>query len=71
MLLKLIILGLVIYGVYRFFGGELKLPQMKKDNKKLDEDTMIECSKCGTFVSKKEAMSYKGKEYCSKECLPN
>ena len=71
MLFKLIILGAVIYGIYRFMGGELKLPQIGKDKKELDGDMMVECEKCGTFVAKREAIEYKGKLYCSKECLPN
>ena len=76
MLLKLILLGVVLYAVYKLMGG--KLPEMggrKKDTipkgenkKKIEEDTLVECEKCGTYVTHKESIIVKGKIYCSKEC---
>ena len=71
MLLKLIVIGAILYGLYRLAGGTL-LP--KKDTAKTsnddDGDTLVECKKCGTYVVKKEALLYKGEWYCSRECLP-
>ena len=73
MILKLIILGAIFYGIYRLMGGRLLTP--KDDNTKTDKkrelsnDTMVECEECSTFVSIEEAIQYKGKYYCSPECL--
>ena len=72
MILKLILFGLIIYGLYRLMGGSL-LPNKKskkESNPELPEDTMVECQKCSTYVSISEAIKYKGKYYCSAECLP-
>jgi len=76
MLLKLIILGAIIYGVYRLMGGD-KDSKAKRDsfdidsNKsyKIDGEELVECNHCSTYVIKKEAIFYKGRYYCSKECL--
>ena len=73
MILKLIILGAIAYGIYRLMGGKI-LPQKDSKNKnddikKLPDDTMVECETCSTFVSVSEAIQYKGKYYCSPECL--
>ncbi len=71
MILKLIIFGAILYGLYRLFGGEIKLPKKDEQKETLDGDTLVECATCGVYVTKKEAIEYKGKFYCSKECLPN
>ncbi len=72
MLFKLIILGAIAYGIYRLMGGRI-LPQKKSndssDNKKLPDDTMVECDSCDTYVSVSEAIKYKDKYYCCAECL--
>jgi uncharacterized protein len=74
MLLKLLIIGGVLYALYRFAGG--KLPTLGSGSRKEErepegeEETLVECAKCGTYVVKKEAILYKGKYYCSRECLP-
>ena len=75
MLLKLLVFGALLYGLYRLLGGKL-LPEKTKDSStakasKEDEETMIECEKCSTFVVKKEAIFYRGHYYCSRECLPH
>jgi uncharacterized protein len=61
MLLKLLLLAAVIGAVYYFFIK--KKPQIPKET-----ETMVECQKCSTFVSNKEAIIKDGKYYCSKEC---
>ncbi len=74
MLFKLIILGVIVYGIYKFFGGEVKFPSFNNKEKKEEleeENTMVECKSCGTYVSKKEALKYKDNYYCSKECIPD
>jgi uncharacterized protein len=73
MLLKLLILGGVLYALYRVAGGRL-LPSRRErssaEPEEGEEETLVECSKCSTYVVKKEAILYKGKYYCSRECLP-
>jgi len=54
--------------IYKFFGG--KLPSVggkSKSEKKLDADTLVECSKCSTYVTVKESILIHGKFYCD-EC---
>jgi len=73
MFLKLLILGGLLYALYRFAGG--KLPSLGKGSREEtdpegEEETLVECAECGTYVVKKEAIFYKGKYYCSRECLP-
>ena len=76
MILKLIVLGVILYAVYKLMGGELpkigakkkdKIPK-NEDRKKIEEDTLVECEKCGTYVTYKESIIIKGHIYCSKEC---
>jgi len=61
--------------IYKFFGG--KLPAIGKqpkddeaDQTELDEDTLVECTKCGTYVTIKESIVIHRKYYCSIECTP-
>ncbi len=70
MFLKLIIFAIVGLLIYKFLGG--KLPQIgkSKEEKKLEEDTLVECSRCSTYVTVKESMIVQGKYYCSAECTP-
>jgi len=67
-ILKLLIFAIVGVLIYRFFGG--KLPNIGKNTaeKKLDDDTLVECEKCGTYVTVKESIIVYGKYYCSKAC---
>lgn len=39
-----------------------------KEEKKIEEDTLVECEACSTFVTTKEAIIAKGRYYCSIEC---
>ncbi len=64
MIIKLIVLGVVLYGVYFIF---FKKPGMLK-NKYEDSETVVECEECGVYISTKEAIMKDGKQYCSKEC---
>jgi len=69
MILKLLIFAILAVLIYRFFGGTLPsmLKRKTKEEKKLDEDTLVECSKCGTYVTIKESILIDGKYYCD-EC---
>ena len=76
MILKLIIFALIGLGIYKLMGGNLpslnreKKDKMPKDDdpKKIEEDTLLECEKCGTYVTYKESIIIKGKVYCSRDC---
>jgi len=69
LILKLIILAVLGYYIYKFFGGKLPTVGGKtKEEKKLDEDTLVECSKCSTYVTIKESTLIHGKYYCD-ECV--
>ena len=72
MWLKLILLGVVAVVVYRAFGG--KVPLIDRDetpaNGQPDDDTLVECTTCGTYVTIKESIVVAKKHYCSKECIP-
>jgi uncharacterized protein len=68
-ILKLLIFVIFAALVYKFFGG--RLPNIKRSatQKKLDEDTLVECEKCATYVTVKESIIVQGKYYCSDECV--
>lgn len=76
MILKVILFAVIAFAVYKLLGGKFpklggnKNAQVPKgdDAKKIQEDTLVECDKCGTFVTYKESIIIKGKVYCSKEC---
>ena len=76
MILKLIIFALIGLGIYRLLGGRLpSIKDIKKDKmpkgddpKKIEEDTLVECVECGTYVTYKESIIIKGQIYCSREC---
>ena len=77
MILKLIVIGAILYGLYRLVGGRI-LPESKDSKEKKgqqkgtredEENTLVECDRCSTYVVKKEAIFFKGKYYCSRECL--
>ncbi|MFK5882605.1 MAG: PP0621 family protein [Sulfurospirillum sp.] len=71
MIFKLLIFGLVVFIVYTLFfkSSRGKVRQEKKrDKKKIDSDTMVECANCSVFVSESEAIIKDGRFYCSKEC---
>ncbi len=70
MILKLLIFAIVGLLIYRFFGGKLPSIGKSTSEKKLDDDTLVECEKCGTYVTVKESIIVHGKYYCSHECRP-
>ena len=69
MIFKLLIFAIVGVLVYKFLGG--KLPRIKKNSseKKIEDDTLVECETCGTYVTHKESIVVSHKSYCSQECL--
>lgn len=68
MILKLIIFAVAGLLIYRFFGGKFLSLGKSAQEKKLDDDTLVECAKCGTYVTVKESTIAGGKYYCSYEC---
>ena len=68
-----ILVAVLIALVYFFFikskplPGENKKTKNKKD--KLEEDDMVECKTCGTYITLNEALLRDGDYFCSKECL--
>ena len=61
MLFKILLFAAVVAAVYFFFIKKKPLPPK-------EDETMVACTKCGTFVSTKEAIIKDGRFYCSKEC---
>jgi len=71
MILKLILIGIVLVAIYKFMGGSFALPDQKEKSQENEADALEECSSCGTYVTRKESITLKGKYYCSKACLPH
>ena len=70
MILKLLIFAIVAVMIYKFFGGKLPTIGRSATQKKLDDDTLVECEECSTYVTVKESIVVHGKYYCSNECRP-
>ena len=68
MVVKLVLLGVVLFGVYLIFFKKKRESDIKKKNEEIT-DTMVECPRCGTYVSKDDAILSSGKYFCSNECL--
>lgn len=71
MILKLLLLIGVIAVVYFLFFKKSKpiaSTDSQKKNKE-DEETMVPCHKCGTYVATKEAFIKEGKYFCSEACM--
>lgn len=62
-MMKFLLFALCIIGIYMLFFKKSKTPKTKSQ-----ESLMLECAKCGTYVSSDEAILQNGKSYCSKEC---
>ena len=69
MILKLIIFAMAGIFIYKFLGGKIPSIGKSENEKKLDEDTLVECNKCSTYVTTKESIVKDGKYYCSQECV--
>lgn len=72
MIFKILAVLAVLFLVYIVFFKKNRENSIKdeKDSKyEQITDTLVECPKCGTYVSKDEAILSNGKYFCSKECL--
>ena len=69
MILKLIIFAVAAYFIWtKLLGGKAPtLGGKSKAEKKRDADTLVECEKCGTYVTVNESIIINGKYYCD-EC---
>jgi len=71
MLLKLLLVIGVIGAVYFFFIKK-KMPLTEERRAKktsTDEETMVACEVCDTYVTTAEALSSNGKFFCSEACF--
>ena len=72
MLFKLLLVIGVIAVVYFFFiKKSMPLTKERKSAKKStpqDDETMVECAECGTYITTGEALISSTKFYCSTEC---
>ena len=64
---KLLLFIGALVGVYYLFFKKKALIPPSSDNSQ--EEAMIPCSKCGTYVQIKETFRRDGKYYCSRECM--
>lgn len=64
---KLIFLGIIIFIIYIIASKKLRNNSSNKDS--IDKIEMIECSVCKTYVTNEEAITKKGKVFCSYQCL--
>ncbi len=69
MIFKFMAFLAVVFLVYIVFFKKSREKNIK--DKKYDEitDTMVECPKCKTYISKDDAILSNGKYFCSEECL--
>ncbi len=70
MIIKLVIVAVIVYAIYFMLFKKPSIEQKSQRNREenIDSETMIECAKCGAYVSNNEAIIKDGKFYCSKEC---
>ncbi len=65
-MLKFLVLGAVLAFLYfAFFRKKMNLTKQEKN----DSETMVECVKCGTYVSRDESLVKNKQIFCSQECL--
>jgi uncharacterized protein len=64
---KLLLFTGLLVGVYYVFFKKKAITHAASDNSQ--EEAMIPCAKCGTYVQVKESFMREGKYYCSRECL--
>lgn len=67
MLLKLLLLIGLLSTVYFVFFKKKSLTPPSNDHSQ--EEAMIPCATCGTYVQVKESFMKDGKYYCSRECM--
>lgn len=70
MLKWLLVIGVIAVVYFVFIKKRPAVAsKTKTQNKEVDDDTLVPCTTCGTFVSVKEAFIKEGNYYCSKTCM--
>ncbi len=72
MILKVLLIGAVIYVVYIMFFKQKGVQNNSKQSdtkQKPQANEMVECQNCGVYVEISEAILSNGKYYCSNECI--
>ncbi|MDF1880211.1 hypothetical protein JHD50_02645 [Sulfurimonas sp. MAG313] len=66
-----IVIGVLIALVYFIFIKKKPLSSERKTKKNdtLSGDDMVECKKCGTYITLDDALLKEGHYFCSNECL--
>ena len=70
-MLKLLLVIAVIAAVYFFFikkSTPLTKERHDKKRDKEEDETLVECEVCSTYITTSEAIISSGKFYCSTEC---
>ena len=66
-LIRLIILALVIWLIYRMVRQMLAKPRAKKPSRPQVGTDMVRCAHCGIHIPDNEALYRDGQPYCSEE----
>ena len=75
-MLKILLTAAVIWAVWFFLikkpqvteHRQKKADEAKRRESQKEEEIMVACEKCGTYVSSHEAIIVSGRYYCSKAC---
>jgi uncharacterized protein len=62
-----VLLGLVVYVVWRWWNVKQRLGAQHAKSKKITQETMVPCDICGLNVPQSEAFAGNGRWYCSDE----
>ena len=70
-ILVIVLIGLVYFLFIKKkpLANENSTTTKKKKKEKLDEDDMVECESCGTYITLNDALLRDGSYFCSNECL--
>jgi uncharacterized protein len=67
-LLRLLILGLIFWLLYRMIYRLLNKPKPQQPIQRKGSGTdMVRCAHCGIHIPKNEALQRDGRDYCSEE----
>ncbi|MDR1285677.1 MAG: metallothionein [Campylobacteraceae bacterium] len=62
---KIILFVILIYLIYALFFGRKR---NTRDKNPSEEELMVECAACKTFIGISEAIKKDGKYFCSQKC---
>jgi uncharacterized protein len=65
-LIRLLVLGLIFWLLYRMIHRLLNKPKVPRDERRQVGSTdMVRCAHCGIHIPKNEALQRDGRDYCS------